>query len=182
MSGLFIAEVKVILAAKIKKKKAKETQAMHPTERHMVLLLVLASLLVVADQQIITQIGQALKNIPVKNPDTAWHIHVVNGLSKDSLFVHCKSKDNDVGLHNLARGFEIQWSFDENVWGTTLFWCFLRKPGATASFDVFWVESRHNWLHHRCAILTCIWIAKDDGIYLRNNSDHIDELIHKWGK
>ncbi|XP_022143724.1 S-protein homolog 1-like [Momordica charantia] len=110
-----------------------------------------------------------------------WHVHVVNGLSNATLFAHCKSRDTDLGEHNLNRGAEIQWSFKENVWGTTLFWCFLKKPGGSASFDVFWREVDHLWLHYRCTNDgTCIWTAKDDGIYIRNIPDNLDELVHKW--
>lgn len=38
----------------------------------------------------------------------------------------------------------------------------------------------HQWLHDRCSPNNCIWIAKDDGIYLKNNPQNHDELIHKW--
>lgn len=110
-----------------------------------------------------------------------WHIHVVNGLSKVTLFVHCKSKDDDLGVHNLVtRGDEFQWTFQVNFWATTLYWCYLKKPNADVSFESFWVEQTHMWLQYRCTDKNCIWTAKDDGIYLRNNPDGVDERIHEW--
>lgn len=111
-----------------------------------------------------------------------WHIHVINGLSTGDLYAHCKSKDTDIGEHNIVRGAEIQWSFRDNVWGRTLFWCFLRKPnGDSVSMEVFWHESKHFWLHYRCTKDgTCFWTAKDDGVYLRNLPEGYEELIHKW--
>ncbi|KAE8650521.1 hypothetical protein Csa_010078 [Cucumis sativus] len=112
-----------------------------------------------------------------------YFVHVVNGLSSNSLDVHCQSKDDDLGYHHLAnRGDEFQWNFQINIWGTTLFWCRLDKSDAYVSFESFWSERRHRWLYDRCGIElgTCIWTAKDDGIYLRNMLTNVDEFIHKW--
>ncbi|KAL0560232.1 hypothetical protein IC582_000632 [Cucumis melo] len=111
-----------------------------------------------------------------------WHIHIVNGLSKDqNLFVHCQSKDDDLGKINLSFGREFNWSFKVNFWDTTLFWCYLQKPNAeSVSFEAFWVEKKSIWLFYRCYDTNCIWTAKDDGIYLKNNPINKDVLVHKW--
>lgn len=120
---------------------------------------------------------------PLLLPFERWHIHVLNGLSNATLFVHCKSKDDDLGDHNLlGRGDEFQWTFKTNFWMTTLYWCFMHKPNADVSFDSFWIEKRHMWLNYRCTDKNCIWIAKDDGIYLRNNPDNYDEFVKPWVK
>lgn len=113
-----------------------------------------------------------------------WHIHVINGLSNGKLMAHCKSRDTDIGEQYIDQASQIQWSFKENVFGSTLFWCFVRKPnGSFASFDVFWHETQHYWLHYRCTLQgTCYWNVRDDGIYLRNIPDSTDEKIHKWNK
>lgn len=106
------------------------------------------------------------------------YVHVVNGLSGHRmLFVHCKSKDDDIGEHNLAVGTEISWSFKINFFATTLFWCYTRTDHQHATFNVFWA---HAWLEDRCDRKTCIWTAKDDGFYLKNIPLNRDELIHKW--
>ncbi|XP_038896407.1 S-protein homolog 1-like [Benincasa hispida] len=121
------------------------------------------------------------KGDPVPLPLQKWHVHVVNGLKNATLFVHCKSKDDDLGpQHLVSNGAEFQWSFKINIWRTTLYWCSLHKPNADVSFDAFWVERRHIWLHYRCMNQNCFWMAKDDGIYLRNNPDAVDEFVHKW--
>ncbi|XP_031745090.1 S-protein homolog 1-like [Cucumis sativus] len=112
-----------------------------------------------------------------------WHIHVVNGLSNGQiLLAHCKSKDNDLGERRLIAGTEFNWRFRVNFWNTTLFWCYLQKPnGQHSSFESFWIESRSVWLYTMCFEKNCIWTAKDDGIYLKDNFDtHKDILIHKW--
>ncbi|XP_038896426.1 S-protein homolog 1-like [Benincasa hispida] len=111
-----------------------------------------------------------------------YYVHVVNRLSYSGMVVHCQSKDDDLGYHHLDKyGDDYQWNFKENLWGTTLFWCKLVKRDAYVSFETFWPESTNFWLRDRCGNQgTCIWTAKDDGIYLRNNLTNVDEYVHKW--
>lgn len=120
-----------------------------------------------------------------------WHVHVVNQLSSGrSLFVHFKSKDDDLGQRDLAIGSWYSWKFRENCIGQTLYWCYVRtEPGDTqlhSQFDSFWSEKRHTWLKDRCtnyngdSSKNCIWTAKDDGIYIRNVTGNYDEIAHKW--
>ncbi|XP_022143641.1 S-protein homolog 1-like [Momordica charantia] len=113
-----------------------------------------------------------------------WRVDIVNGLSSgQTLFIHCKSKDDDLGIHNLAVGAKFGWNFRDNLWGTTLFWCYMRKPdNANASFEVYWDDkSKEQWLYNFCNWEDCIWTAKDDGIYIKNILGNKDELAHKWG-
>jgi hypothetical protein len=141
--------------------------------RLMVFLLVLASLIC---------LGQT----------ALWHVKVVNGLSGGkTLFLHCKSKDDDLGMHNLQVGSELSWHFKENYF-STLFWCNMRMDKGHANFHVFWANVNgepeyidYYFLVYRCKCFfttkcTCTWTAKDDGIYLRNIPKNRDELMHKW--
>ncbi|WOG94708.1 hypothetical protein DCAR_0314005 [Daucus carota subsp. sativus] len=43
--------------------------------------------------------------------------------NKPSLLLHCKSKDNDLGFHTLDLNQVYGWSFNMNIWSSTLFWC-----------------------------------------------------------
>ncbi|KAL0560277.1 hypothetical protein IC582_000677 [Cucumis melo] len=132
-------------------------------------LLVLVAMVVV----------QPCTAVPIPHP--RWHIHVVNGLSNETLLVHCKSRDDDLGIQHLVKGAEFHWTFRVSLFGRTLFWCYLEKPNFSVSFESFWVE-KHVWLNSRCYDKNCIWIAKDDGIYLRNNPVNINERVHNWNK
>nr|AFK40358.1 unknown [Lotus japonicus] len=49
----------------------------------------------------------------------------LKGSGFTQLLVHCGSKDDDLGIHYLQSGQSFQWSFKDNIWGTTLFWCHL---------------------------------------------------------
>ncbi|KAG8485322.1 hypothetical protein CXB51_021454 [Gossypium anomalum] len=116
---------------------------------------------------------------------TRWHVYVVNGLSDGRmLFVHCKSKDNDLGGRNLDVGTNFTWSFQQHIFRRTLFWCYASKDdndydggGAHASFKVFWQDVL---LFHKCSWKDCIWIAKDDGIYIKNVPRNADEFRWQW--
>uniref|UniRef100_A0A9I9E4G9 S-protein homolog n=1 Tax=Cucumis melo TaxID=3656 RepID=A0A9I9E4G9_CUCME len=91
-----------------------------------------------------------------------YFVHVVNGLSYHCLDVHCQSKDDDLRYRHLVdHGDDFQWNFEENFWGTTLFWCRSEKSNAYVAFESFWPESSNHWLHDTCENEgTCIWIAK----------------------
>ncbi|MBA0763987.1 hypothetical protein Gotri_013372, partial [Gossypium trilobum] len=65
-----------------------------------------------------------------------WHVHTINGLSNGKmLLVHCKSKDNDLGIHNLTAGAEFSWQFKLSVTGRTLFWCYMAYDNFHAALN-----------------------------------------------
>nr|KJB26087.1 hypothetical protein B456_004G224600 [Gossypium raimondii] len=105
-----------------------------------------------------------------------WHLHVVNGLSNGRiLLVHCKSKDDDLGIHNLTADTEFTWKFKPNFFGGTLFWCYMAHSNFHAAFDAF---RENDDFFQECNYGDCIWTAKDDGIYLRNGK--LDKLTYGW--
>ncbi|KAK8635663.1 hypothetical protein V6N13_004390 [Hibiscus sabdariffa] len=109
-----------------------------------------------------------------------WHVHVVNGLSNNKiLLVHCKSADDDLGERHLTVGSETQWHFKIAIIGSTLFFCFMASDSdhVHVRLDVFWLDQE---LFYRCNYKHCIWTARDDGIYLKNIPDNIDEFKHGW--
>ncbi|KAL0542714.1 hypothetical protein IC582_017788 [Cucumis melo] len=114
-------------------------------------------------------------------PFSSWKVVVFNQLSPgQSLTVHCKSKDNDLGEHSLRVSEKFSWKFKENLFSTTRFWCGLTSSSKkTVTMDVFWPE-RHDWLAYRCNYATCIWVAQDDGIYIVNVSTNLREFVRKW--
>jgi hypothetical protein len=110
---------------------------------------------------------------------TTWHVYVVNGLSNNrELSVHCKSKDDDLGFHCLSAGDNFTWSFREDFFLRTLFWCDVNKDDAHAVFKVFWHDVL---LFYKCMWKNCVWTVKDDGIYIKNlDHDGLDELYRNW--
>ncbi|XP_054822142.1 S-protein homolog 1-like [Prosopis cineraria] len=108
-----------------------------------------------------------------------WHVYVVNGLSNEqNLLARCKSQDNDLGARTLFAGSNLTWSFRTDFFHSILFWCYLkREAGGSAEFEVFWYNER---LFDKCQWKNCIWVAKDQGIYLTDLSQNRDELRYSW--
>ena len=107
-----------------------------------------------------------------------WHVYIVNGLSNNmTLLIHCQSSDNDMGNHNLPPAANFSWSFRTNFFHSTVFSCYIRKDDAQATFKVFWQDPV---LFERCKWKNCIWIAKEDGIYIRDFQNEQDEFRYQW--
>lgn len=114
-------------------------------------------------------------------PLLKYTLHVVNQMGASrTLVAHCESQDDDLGIRDISAGNEFNWSFRENISGSTLYWCDMHNDHQHASFKVFWPESNHSWLRYRCNYKECFWIAKDDGIYLRVIPENHDEFQLKW--
>lgn len=90
-------------------------------------------------------------------------INIYNGLPKnrDKLFLHCSSKDDDLGNHTLFRNQVESWRFRTNFWGTTLFYCHFWWGLKTQAFVVFYAGWDADGYHH-----TYSYLVKDDAIYL----------------
>ncbi|PIN06705.1 hypothetical protein CDL12_20736 [Handroanthus impetiginosus] len=81
--------------------------------------------------------------------------------------VRCQSKDDDLGYHNLAPNQDYNWSFCDNTWATTLFFChldvvfdaFKARWYEGQLHEVFWVAKSDGQRHE------VFWVAKSDGIY-----------------
>lgn len=110
-----------------------------------------------------------------------WRVGVENGLShKKTLLVHCKSGDDDLGAHYLSVGSEFSWEFKMNYFANTLFWCYFAPDRYHhASTNVFWYSDH---LFQRCFENNCSWVARDDGVYLRNIPLRSEEFMKGWDR
>ncbi|XP_012069296.1 S-protein homolog 74-like [Jatropha curcas] len=155
-----------------------------PIIKTALFLLILASILATnpssASQDLPKPLSSAFK--------TEFHLHIVNGLSKNKiLLVHCKSKDDDLGIHNITVGSEFSWKFTINFFWTTLYWCYLAPDDHShVSLKVFYNNGR---LLRRCKtvknrlwgyVADCIWIAKDNGVYMKNIDANTDDFVSAW--
>ncbi|WOG83199.1 hypothetical protein DCAR_0102373 [Daucus carota subsp. sativus] len=70
------------------------------------------------------------------------HVEITNALSQDvpPLQLHCRSKDDDMGYHNLSVNELYAWKFNMNFWGTTLFYCDFWWGEKHAAFKVFDID------------------------------------------
>ncbi|KAG9130901.1 hypothetical protein Leryth_006678 [Lithospermum erythrorhizon] len=92
-----------------------------------------------------------------------YHVHCVNQLpnGSPSLSIRCRSKDNDLGTHELRTNEEFQWEFRDNVIMSTLFFCHFSWGNKQKQFDVY----SSDWTTDQCTPNGCYWIAAKDGIY-----------------
>ncbi|GLU07862.1 hypothetical protein SLE2022_248010 [Rubroshorea leprosula] len=110
-----------------------------------------------------------------------YHVHIVNNLSRDLLTLSCKSKDDNLGLHELGIGQSFSFKFHVNLFKTTLFWCNFDwgEKDHWNSIKVFYYDEL--FLQY-CDYQNCNWSARDDGIYLQNlRREHQPfELMYSW--
>lgn len=86
-------------------------------------------------------------------------VYIMDGIPQGTLRVHCASKDDDLGYHDLSNGQEFMWTFSDNIWGTTLFFCHFWWGDKDKSFDVYNFQDFY---------VNNYWLAKPDGFYYAN--------------
>ncbi|KAF8388347.1 hypothetical protein HHK36_027013 [Tetracentron sinense] len=107
-----------------------------------------------------------------------WHVHIVNGLSNNTILnVHCQSKNDDLGWHALAAEEDFNWAFHMNIFRTTLFFCYMQWKEVKGSFKVFSVDMG---LHTICYDSVCTYRAEEKGVYVYNESMKGYLLVYLW--
>ncbi|PON63770.1 Self-incompatibility protein [Parasponia andersonii] len=79
-------------------------------------------------------------DFPVPDPPEERHneVAIINGLgSNQVLNVHCKSKNDDLGLRVLSTNSNFSFTFHRNFWGTTLFFCSFQWGSQFHWYDVY---------------------------------------------
>ncbi|GLU07727.1 hypothetical protein SLE2022_246750 [Rubroshorea leprosula] len=129
-----------------------------------------------------TSVFRCSGDISQNNFLTRYHVQIINELADGRyLDVHCKSKDDDLGLQHLGpNGGNYMFSFRINFGATTLFWCNFWYNYSHAVFNVF--EGSTGFIVGMCGGGdTCTWKAQVDGFYLYNNEEQ--KYVHRcpWG-
>ncbi|CAN0870929.1 S-protein homolog 74 [Linum grandiflorum] len=116
---------------------------------------------------------------PVESTDSTV-IHVINELkdAKKAMRVHCKSKLEDLGTHEVPVGSELQWRI-KNTADVTVhpFSCIVSGNDKDAVFKAYYEDAE---LLRRVNENNSYWVAKDDGIYLRQVAKNTDVLVQPW--
>ncbi|KAL7148274.1 hypothetical protein ABFS83_06G167200 [Erythranthe nasuta] len=106
-----------------------------------------------------------------------YDVYVANNLPPDSepLLVHCASKDDELGYHNVTVNRDFHFNFCEIP--HTLFFCHLWWNNKDVAFDVY----NARWKHNICIDFKCYWVAKSDGIYFSGYYPPRElELKYSW--
>ncbi|MED6198403.1 hypothetical protein PIB30_066014 [Stylosanthes scabra] len=126
----------------------------------------------------VPSLGHALLS---RKPKTSVEIqNVLEG--RDDLTIHCKSKDDDLGVQYLKPRENFSFRFRPNIFGTTLFFCsFAWKGGVCRWFDIY----EHDRDEH-CT--KCTWQIFKEGPCRFTVDDYdyggehgvVDELCYDW--
>ncbi|KAL3745969.1 hypothetical protein ACJRO7_014983 [Eucalyptus globulus] len=101
-------------------------------------------------------------------------VRVQNDLGEVTLMVHCRSKDDDVGVHYLSNGNYTTWPFGDSLI-RTIFWCTIKWNGEKEDFTVY--DSLRDRV--RCW-LKCWWSVRPDGAYSFNEKTQKYEKLYAW--
>jgi len=110
----------------------------------------------------------------------AKHVNVtiVNKLEgNEDLYIHCKSKDNDLGIHLLQINQFFRWSFGTSLFLNTLFFCSFRwRNGPLVYYDVY-KEVKD---FYECQ--NCVWDIRKAGPcrYESCTSNSCRLVCYKW--
>ncbi|KZV33800.1 hypothetical protein F511_30811 [Dorcoceras hygrometricum] len=94
-----------------------------------------------------------------------YNVVINNGLPPDSpdpLKLHCRSKNDDLGYHELQVNQNFTWSFCESLLYNTLFTCDVSWGRAYQGFQAF--NSKNQGM---CDGGLCLWQPRSDGIYFK---------------
>nr|KYP61482.1 hypothetical protein KK1_015972 [Cajanus cajan] len=90
------------------------------------------------------------------------------------MYLHCRSKDDDLGQHVLAVGKDQEWSFRDNIGDTTLFWCTLDAASWEFKFEIYSAKR-----DTKCTS-QCNRSIRSDGAYFWNQLDQVWEKRFSW--
>ncbi|XP_062104471.1 S-protein homolog 29-like [Humulus lupulus] len=107
-----------------------------------------------------------------------YQVFITNFLDVNTtLSIHCQSADDDLGTHLLSYGANYNWSFNVNLFRTTLFYCDMtRGDKVSGHFDVFDAQK------HDCHDHKCYWDVSKTGLYLFNYRLNKYEFQYAWPK
>ncbi|KAI3462007.1 hypothetical protein Pfo_018670 [Paulownia fortunei] len=128
---------------------------------------------------------QTVDNFPIKvSPGKKFTVYIINYLSKNSstLYVHCASRDDDLGIHSLNPRDYFHWDFRLNFWQTTLFFCRFQSSPKIKMCDVFTRDLADNCETARASDgNNCVWSVKEDGFYISNRFPPTNsKKIYDW--
>ncbi|KAK9067625.1 hypothetical protein SSX86_011736 [Deinandra increscens subsp. villosa] len=111
-----------------------------------------------------------------------WDIYIYNGIQDSTIDAHVKSKDNDLGHHNLTYDLGYTFGFCENYFENTLFWGDFTHGSQFVNFHVFdkaVISFIGGSTEHTNNVF---WLLKQDGYYLSKEYKPYDDPAWTfWG-
>ncbi|XP_059654257.1 S-protein homolog 6-like [Cornus florida] len=85
--------------------------------------------------------------------------------------LHCKLKDDDLGIQALSVGSSFQWKFHDNFARTTLFFCGFTWENVSGTFDIYVAD--------RDSCVRCVWRVRTDGVH-GSDDDCSEKHFFEW--
>ncbi|CAM6029054.1 unnamed protein product [Sphagnum balticum] len=117
-----------------------------------------------------------MANLQMVSAKNQMSVNIVNEVGAP-IYVHCKSRDNDLQQQTLLDGQDYGFTFRANIWGTTLFWCGFNWGSYWNIFNVWQDIGPWSFDHRPCR--QCLWTVRRDGFY-RCEMFGTPVFVHPW--
>lgn len=105
------------------------------TKRILIILFLFISLISLSSAQVVHKV----------------HVTIKNSLGTGfDLTTHCRSTEDDIGVHVLENGQTLSWPFRCNYWGTTKFRCILQSKYFDVDYLVYGYQRDNVLCSHEC--------------------------------
>lgn len=110
------------------------------------------------------------------------HVHIINNLDDHvTLCIHCWSRDDDLGRHVLKPNKEFKWSFYDNYFIPTRFYCNMDYGrGRKRRRAHFVVYDTTKTLRSRPCYKHCKWSVRNIGLYAYDETDNFWDFEVPW--
>ncbi|ESQ41176.1 hypothetical protein EUTSA_v10015390mg [Eutrema salsugineum] len=129
----------------------------------------------------LSQVG----NIASSDVDLKWStlqslVRITNRLGDGStLNLHCKSKDDNLGLQIVAPNGSWSFKFRPNIWGSTVFSCHFTWPrGHSTHFDIY--DDSRDGVRKGIPCIYCFWDISKDGPCRFNDATEAFDICYYW--
>ncbi|KAL5744261.1 hypothetical protein ACOSQ2_027377 [Xanthoceras sorbifolium] len=104
------------------------------------------------------------------------HININNNIGSGvDLTIHCKSKDDDLGVQVIPYQGNYTFQFRPNILGTTLFFCSFAWRDESHSFDIYSFK-RDSGLCTK----NCNWSIRSDAAYWLDPTPKHHDIRYPW--
>lgn len=104
------------------------------------------------------------------------HVRMINVMdSAEDLQVHCKSKNDDLGMKIIPHGFFYEFKFKANIWGNTLFFCSFVFDNKLHWFNIYEENRDAGTCWEKCW-----WKIKEPGLCLLDYMTGNFDFCYGW--
>lgn len=112
----------------------------------------------------------------------SWTIYIYDGIPNSQITFHLRSKDDDLGYHNITDRLGYQFSFCVNLSKSTLFYGDFFYGTKKGHFNVYEVKVAEYLQPKPFKRAHAYWLLKSDGYYLSKLDIPYDDPGWKlWG-